>query len=130
MVDNSGDSTDFGAQIKGVLKSGLPILGLVNSTVVSLDEFGAGLANKNASRKLSHGMHVLRQGLDQLLLISRQFTSFEHIFLECLHLRFVWHLSSEKEPQDTFWNGLPARHSFGSLFPDLEQVVQIGRAHV
>ena len=96
VVENdSGNSGDLSAEIKSIFHGWFPILGLVNSSLVSFNELTPRLANHDTSCELSHGVHVLRQGFDQLFLFLRQLTSLEHILFEVVHLRLIRELTCQ-----------------------------------
>lgn len=69
-VDESCNSGNFGANIKSVLEGGLPILRFVDTAGVCLSKLAIWLAHEDTSRELGHGVHVLGQRRDELLLLS------------------------------------------------------------
>ena len=104
--DDSCDARDLGAEVEAILQGRLPVLGLVDTALVSLHEVASWLACENTHGELGHSVHVARERLDHSLFISGEFTSAEEFLLEASDFRFAWKFTREEQPQDTLWNRL------------------------
>lgn len=82
VIDDGSNSRNLSAKIESILKGGLPVLGLVDTILISLGEFRSWLADKGTGRELGHRVHVFGKSLKEFLLISGKLTSLEHVFLE------------------------------------------------
>mmetsp|Transcript_28966 Transcript_28966/g.38601 ORF Transcript_28966/g.38601 Transcript_28966/m.38601 type:complete len:339 (+) Transcript_28966:583-1599(+) len=120
--DEGGDAAHLRAKVKAVLKSGLPVLGLVHAALVSLHEVGLGLASHDTHGKLSHSVHVAGQRFDHALLIVAESASAEEFFLELADFRLGGKLTGEQEPQDALRDGLTTWHGRGGLVADVEEL--------
>mmetsp|Transcript_87510 Transcript_87510/g.120573 ORF Transcript_87510/g.120573 Transcript_87510/m.120573 type:complete len:258 (-) Transcript_87510:75-848(-) len=123
VVDQSSNSGHLRAKIQSIFHSRLPVLSLVDTIVVSLDEVTIRLASQNTSRELSHSVHVLGERTDKGFLVSRQFTSLVHLFLEHLNLTLSGELTGEEQPKNTLGNGLTAIDGLRSLLSDGVEIV-------
>ena len=81
------------------------------------------LAHHDTGRELCHGVHILGERSDQLLLMGRELAASKDFLLESFGLRLTRELTSEQQPEDTLWNGLATRDCLGSLGLHLTQGV-------
>lgn len=122
VINNGSNAAHLGAKIKSILESRLPVFSLVNAILVGLRELGSRLAHERARRQLRHRMHSLRERSNELLLLSGQLTTAEHVFLEFCDFRVAREFTREQKPQDTLRDGLTAGNSLGSLLSDREEI--------
>ena len=122
LVDDSSNARDLGAEINAVFKSRFPVLGLVDTTLVSTHEVGRWLASEHSHGQLGHGVHILREGLDHGLLLSRESTSAEKFLLEASNFRLCGDLTGQEKPQDTLRNGLTPWNLGWSIIADVKEL--------
>ena len=118
--DKCANARHFRTEINCIFEGGLPQLGLVNTLGVGPQEVALGLAREDAHGKLSHSVHVCREGLDHRLFLGRECTPLEHFVFENTDLRLGGHLSGKQEPQDTLGDRLTAWDAFWGSFTEVE----------
>lgn len=115
-VDESGESGDSGNEVDGVLINALPVLGLVDTAVVSLVELRLSLEEQEGHGELSHGVNVLGDVLDEVNNLRAKFSSSSELILQIVNLSLIGDLSSKKKPVNSLGKGfLRVTVSLGEL---------------
>ena len=92
---NRCDSRSLGTNIESVFIGCLPVLGLVDTTLVSLGKVRVWLAHHNTCTELSHRVHIFREGRNQFFLFFGELAAIEDFFLKRFDFRLRRELASQ-----------------------------------
>ena len=68
-------------------------------------------------------MHIFWESSNKTLLLRCKCSSFKHLSLEITDLLISRELSSEQEPQHTFWNWLTTRNCLWCLLSNFKKII-------
>lgn len=114
-VNSRSDTGELGEEVNGILVGVLPVLLLVDTSLVSLGERRLGLESVDSNRKLSHGMQRGRAVINQLLDVLGKLRSSGKLGRESLDLRLGRDLTGQQKPEETFGKGLIATGALREL---------------
>ncbi|KAG6550335.1 hypothetical protein Mapa_008298 [Marchantia paleacea] len=111
-------------QVHGILVSGLPVLALINTLLVSAGELALGLESHDPGSELRHGVSSLGQRVEHIENVAGNLRSVLKLLRQCIHLLFAGHLAGNQQPKQTFRQRLAFGHSRGKL------CLALGNGHV
>ena len=102
-------------QRNAVVKGRLPVLGLVETLLVSLGKLRLGVESGDRDRQLGHGVHGLRERLNQVQDVLGQVRLLSQFAGESADLRCRGDLAGQEEPEHGFGQHLCSRCALGKL---------------
>jgi hypothetical protein len=105
-VDDGGSLREPCNEVENVLKSGLPVLGLVDAVLVGAGELAVRLHGEGCSGELGHGVHLLGQAVEEGLDVGRELGAGVELLGDALGLGGSGDLTGHQEPEETLGEGL------------------------
>lgn len=116
VVDLGGNGGQLGQETDGIVKRGLPVVGLVESLLVCLCELGSIVQGRDGNSKLGHGVEVLGEVVKELVDESGQLGLLGQLPGEDADLACGGNLSGQKQPKHGLGKHLGASFALGQLF--------------
>lgn len=105
-VDQGSNLRKLGNDVKDILQGGLPVLVLVDTSLVSLGELGLSLASHQGHGQLGHRVHALRERADEGLNVGRELGTVTKFLSQSTGLLDGRNLGGEEEPDQGLRDGL------------------------
>lgn len=100
-VNKGGKSRNLSDKTDDIFVSRAPVLGLVDTLLVSLSELTGRLEVEESNGELGHGVHVSGEVLNQLLSFSRDVAVFSDFVRNILELVVLGDFTGEEEPKES-----------------------------
>lgn len=115
VVDLGGYGGQLGQQADGVVKGGLPVVGLVEALLVGLCELGGIVQGGDGDGELGHGVEVLGEVVEHLVDKGGQLGLLGQLSREDANLACGGDLSGEEQPEHGLGQHLGAGLALGQL---------------
>lgn len=117
-VNKGGKSGDLGDKTDDIFVSGAPVLGLVDTLLVSLSELTGRLEVEESNGELGHWVHVSGEVLNQLFSFGRDVAVFLDFVGDVLEFVILGDFTGEEEPEKGFRKGFVTFRSLLELVDD------------
>lgn len=115
LVDLGGNGGKLGQQRDGVVKGGLPIVGLVETLLVGLGEFGSVVQRRDGNGELGHRVQVCGEVVEHLVHECGKLSLFGELSRELANLVCGGDLAGQEKPEHGLGEHLCSRLSLGEL---------------
>jgi hypothetical protein len=105
-IDTGSNVRKLGNQIHGILKGGVPVLGLVDTFSVGLGKLRVVLESIDSKRELGHGVEGLGTTVNEFLNKFRNLSTGSPFSRETLDLIVGGDLTSDEQPEERLGEGL------------------------
>jgi hypothetical protein len=118
-VNARSNSRKLGEEVNRVLVSVLPVLLLVNTSLVGLGERRLRLKSVDSNGELGHGVEGRRRSVNQLLDVLGDLRSGSKLSREGLNLRLGGDLTGQQKPEETLRKGFLTTGALGELLLEI-----------